>query len=722
MTLDIESFSRVDLKKAGLYRYAEDESTDLLCVCWAFDDGPVSAWVPSADAEFMAALQDIDGERFHGPVTPEALLDAVLGRNQPEPPKIHSWNSAFERRVLAGPAGKRYGFPELEISQTRCSMARSRYCSLPGSLEDAANELNTSVKKRVEGLNAMRYLCKPRADGTRPTIVEERERFLALVPYCADDVRAERCVDDVLPEMSPKEQRVWELDQAINDRGVQVDLGALADLEHLIDEYKTQLAAKCRELTKSKTDPDGIGPTQYAQLAAWIRANGWPDLENLQADTVRRLVARPEVPANVKQVLLVYSTYGMKAVSKVSAMRKAVCKDGRIRGMFIYQAAGTGRWSAVLVQLHNMFRSVIPDPDAAIEACRARDLDWIRALYPGVDPMKVFASCMRGLLIAKEGHELVFPDFSGIESRWNAWMFGEEWKLDAYRQFDAGKGPKPYAVVYGRAFGVDPAAVTKSQMLIGKVLDLSMGYQGGVGAFRKMAKTYGLNLADLIPVWPTLSRELRAAAEEHYEDPIYAAKSTQLPPEVWKVCDALKLAWREAHPKIVKGWQALDEAACGAVANPGKIYDVAQKRLMFKVEGEFLIARLPSGRKMRYFKPRIAAGGEILSNQKRANAGDLLYEGVDTETRKWGLTSTYGGKNCENETQGGCRDLLADAMLDFAAEALPIVMHVHDEPVLEVPIGTLTDERVARIMCKPKAWAEGFPLAIEGHRGKRYRK
>ena len=701
LTLDIETYSKINLKSAGLYRYAEDESTDLLCVCWEFEGAPVDFWVPSADSAFCAEvlrLMPPNSKPHWGPEVPDELYGHIASGGI-----IHSWNAAFERAVLNGPAGKRYGFPELKISQLRCSMARSRYCSLPGRLEDAANELDTPVKKRTAGLNAMRYLCKPRADGTRPTIVEERERFLALVPYCADDVRAERCVDDVLPEMSAKEQRVWELDQAINDRGVAVDLAAIDDLEYLIKEYKEQLAEECKKRT-------GFGPTQRAQIAEWIRKNGWPQLEDLQAPTVALLVANPAVPDKVKSVLRIYSTYGMKAVSKIAAMKKAVCKDGRIRGMFLYQAAGTGRWSAVLVQLHNMFRSVIDDPETAIDAAKARDLQWIRDLYPGIDPMKVFASCMRGLLIAKEGHELVFPDFSGIESRWNAWMFGEEWKLNAYRDFDAGRGHKPYAVVYGRCFGVDPAAVTKPQMLIGKVLDLSMGYQGGVGAFVKMAKTYRLNLADLIPVWPTLSPGLRRAAEEHYDDPIYKAKSTKLAPEVWKVCEALKLAWREGHPKIVAGWRHLEDASLAAVRNPGTTHSVANGRVKYRTEGQFLVMTLPSGRDVRYFKPYIDEEGK------------LHYRGVDTETRVFGDTHTYGGKQCENETQAGCRDMLVAAMMRFDMLKAPIVMHVHDEPVLEYYEGILSDQSIEQVMCKVPSWTPGFPIAIEGHRAKRYRK
>jgi DNA polymerase len=692
-TVDIESFSRVNLKKAGLYRYAEDPSTDLLCVCWAHHNESVEAWVPSADKAFAEELQAGCAGLFPmvntGPTPPASLLRALKN--------FTAWNAAFERSVLNGPAGQRYGIPHIEIEHTRCSMARSRHASMPGKLEDAARVLNTPVQKRVSGLNAMRYLCKPRSDGTRPTIVEERARFLALVPYCADDVRAEQCVDAVLPEMSPKELRVYQLDQRINDRGVRVDLGAVADFEALIAEYKTYLKERCRDIA-------GCSPTQTAVLAKYIRENGYPELENLQADTVRKVVLDPAAPDSVKEVLRLYSTHNMKAVAKYPAMREAVCRDGRIRGMLQYHAAGTGRWSSFIVQIHNLFRPVIGDPEVAVDAAKARDLDWIRAMYPGVDPMKVFASCVRSCLVADEGKELVFPDFSGIESRWCAWMFGEQWKLDAFAT-----GRDTYVEAYARSFNVPSTSVGYWERLIGKVLELSMQYQGGVGAFIKMAANYKLDLSRIVGAFEHLPEGIRMAASDGYDFAPEKGRGYGLDKEVWLAAEGLKLAWRAAHPKIVWGWKNLNDAAQNAVANPGQIYAVCGKRLQFKVEGRWLIMRLPSGRKTRYFEPRLE--------------GDrLVYEGVDTVTRMWGKTSTYGGKLCENQAQAGCRDLLADAMLNFDSASVPIVMHVHDEPVFEAPIGTLPDDYVDGMMTLAPGWAHGFPLAIEGHRGKRYRK
>ena len=696
LTLDIETFSRVTLKTAGLYRYAEDESTDLLCVCWAFDDGPVSAWIPSADMTFILELQGF-GSLYAGPELPKELRMSFERGDE-----IHAWNAAFERRVLNGPAGQRYGFPHIEIEQTRCSMARSRHASMPGSLEEAANVLNAAVKKRSSGINAMRYLCKPRADGTRPTIADERDRFLQLIPYCADDVRAERAVDSLLPELSPKELRVYHLDQRINDRGVRADLSAVDDFEVLISAYKKQLKEKCLEKT-------GISPSRPGPLADWIRAHGCPNLDNLQADTVRKVVADPSVGEDAKFILKLYGTYNMKAVAKFPAIRQAVCKDGRLRGMLQYHAAATGRWSSYVVQIHNLFRSVIDDPENAIEAAKSWDLEWIRNLYPGVDPMKVFASCVRGMLIADEGKEFVFPDFSGVEARWNAWMFNEEWKLEAYRAYDRGEGPDLYVVAYARAFGVDVGAVSKAQRQIGKALELSMGYQGGVGAFVKMANTYRVDLNDVVNAKIPAAVRDEAAANYEFMMSKNPSRRGNLTPEVWCACEGLKILWRRAHPRIEFGWKQLEDAAANAVVNPGEVYKVAGGRVMFKVEGQFLVMRLPSGRKTRYFQPRL-------------KDGKLFYQGVDTVTRQWGNTSTYGGKLCENETQAGCRDLLVEALFAFEEAGHPVVAHVHDEPVMEVPIGSLPDDEVTRIMCRVPKWAEGFPLAIEGHRGKRYRK
>lgn len=719
-TLDIETFSRADLKKAGMAKYAEDESTDVLCACWAFGDGPVDAWIPSGDEAFVAALRALndsalkDAKIFIGPDVPDELWGHIGSGGE-----THAWNAAFERSVLNGPAGTRYGVPKIQIEQTRCSMANSRVHGLPGALEDAANAVRAPVRKRIAGVNAMRYLCKPRKNGTRPLLTEERERFLQLVPYCADDVRAERAVDAIVPQMSAAEQQIYVMDQEMNDRGWLADLEMCDDMEVLVAAYKKQLEAMCRTLT-------GIKPSRAGPLADWIRNHGYPQLENLQADTVRKILLKDDCPADVKTVLKIYSTFGMKAVAKYPAIRKAACRDARLRHLFMFFGAGTGRWSSVIVQLQNLFRPVIDDPDTAIAIAAEWCLEYLRMMYPGTDPMKVIASCVRGALIAAPGKELVFPDYAGVEARWNAWMFNEQWKLDAFKRQDAGTGPSSYCVVYGQCYGVDPDFDTKTiegahWKQQGKVLDLSMGYEGGVGAFVKMAGTYRIDLRDMAHrTYPTLPRDI---LEESVEAHAYATEQGRLydlPEKIWITAEGLKRLWRRAHPRIVQGWKDLKRAAHNAVENPGIVYKIPNGKIMFKIEGDWLVMRLPSGRKMWYYRPQMYYPK---ATKRQPNPQPVLYYmGMNTVTRVWGRTSTYGGKVCENETQGGCRDLLVRAKLKLRAAGLPLIGSVHDEPVMETDIGQVTDDELTTMMCTGQTWDAGLPLAIEIHRGRRYRK
>jgi DNA polymerase bacteriophage-type len=630
--LDIESFSRCDLKKSGLAKYAEHESTDVLCACWAFDNGPVSAWIPQADQGFLDALQPLYnwGALYAGPAVPRELSDAILSRME-----THAWNAAFERLVLNGTAGQRYDFPKIETSQAYCSMVNARVHGLPGALEDAANAVNASVKKRINGVNSMRFLCRPKKNGERPMLINERERFLSLLPYCADDVAAERAVDNIVPRMSDAELRIYrELDQPMNDRGWKVDLESVDSMETLVHVYKKELEKRCRDIT-------GIKPSRAGPLADWIRQHGVPDLENLQADTVRKVLKREsDLPPETVKVLKIYSTFGMKAVAKYPAMRKAAGSGDRLRHLFGMYGAGTGRWTSYIVQLQNLFRPVINDPEMAIEIAREWDLEWLRANYPGVDPMKVIASCVRSCLVADEGKDLIFPDFSGVEARFNAWMFNETWKLSAYRDYDKGIGANLYCIVYGRCFGVDPTSPEGlAGKQIGKVLDLSMGYEGGVGAFVKMAGTYKIDLKDMAEkTYPTLPADVLEESVDAYHYAAEQGRLYELPEKIWITAEALKRLWRRAHPGITQGWVDLKQAAILAVENPGSVHKVAGGRIMYKVEGDFLICRLPSARRLYYYKPNVRTD--------KTGRQALHYLGMNTITRQWGPTSTYGGKQC----------------------------------------------------------------------------
>lgn len=692
-------------------------------------DGPVNLWVPyGVPREQVTRVRSKLKQNamfFQGTKDVPSPIISHLSRGG----KLIAHNAAFERKNLNGHAGSVVNFPKLKIEQTVCTMAKMRVHGLPGRLEDAAEALGVTPKDKA-GHADMLYLCKPRKDGTFCSIEEQPERFGNLFIYNVGDVIAESEADEIVPDLTPRLQRVYEMDQRINDRGWQVDVEALENVMFLIKQYKQELDARCRSLTITAEHTKGIGPTRAAELANWVRTHGFPELENLQAPTVLRAM-KLDLPDNIKAVLKVYSTYNMKAVSKFEAMRRSLCRDGRLHGMFIFYGANTGRWSSGIVQLQNLFRPVkeIGDPDVAIDVFKARDLEWVRTIYAGVDPMKVFASTVRGTLVAANGKDLLFPDYAGIESRWNAWMFNEEWKLNAFREYDNGVGANLYCVVYGRCFNVDPSSKEGAAgKQTGKVIDLSMGYEGGVGALKKMATAQGVDLKEMTEkVYPTLPEDVLDEALYSWEWAVQTGRTYDIPQKIWVTCDSLKRLWRRSHPNITQGWDDLRHSAILAVNNPGKIYGLRNKRVLFKVHTHqghsWLYMRLPSGRYVAYYKPfvKLAQTKEDKA-AKRPGKETLYYYGINTVTRQWGLTSTYGGKLCENETQAGCAELLMDAKLGLQDAGYPLIGSVHDEPVMEVDKGFGSLEYAGQIMCQLKDWARGLPVAIEGHRKHRYRK
>lgn len=762
--IDVETFSECDLKKCGTYKYAEHPSTELLCVAFEFKPGPVHLWVPRKDlpaelfVKLVARVQPLaTGSKIYVQLAvPEALREHVEARKP-----VHAFNAMFERIILNGVAGRKVGFPKLEINQTFCTAAKAAVAGLPRELGDAAEALGTHPKDEA-GRADMLALSKPRTGKERRWTPENApERFVNLYCYNMDDVRAEGGVDDAVPDLTERELETYRLDQRINDRGWAVDLEAVAAARFLRDQYREELAARCQELTADWLG-NGIRPTQHGKLGDWVRANGYPQLPNMQAETVREILKDPACPDICKEVLQIYSLYGMKAVSKYDSIMHMVCADGCLHGMFMYYGAGTGRWSSKGVQLHNLFRPVIEDTDTAVEAILMRSLDWLRFLYDDVDPMRVLASCIRGMLIARPGKKLVFPDFSGVEARGNAWLWDEDWKLKAFREYDAGTGPDLYKVAYARAFRVLIEAVTKAQRQIGKVMELALGYEGGVGAFIKMIAPYGIDLDDLAEqVYPLLPEDVLESAEWMWNK---FGKRSGLSRKVYIACDGLKQLWRLAHPKIKDGWKALKEAAVMAVKHKGKVFKCG--KVMFSVrqykKHEWLHLRLPSGRKLSYFKPRLeqtlkcnVCGNEHAFGELRTgdpcpekiagattpttrdmerystsctgqlqphNEGTVRYWGVDTDTRRWCETSSYGGKWDENIDQAFCRDLLVNALFDLEDAGYDPIGHVHDEPVTETDEDEGSLDEAGRIMCNQPSYADGMPIAIDGHVGKRYRK
>ena len=728
--LDIETGSRCNLKTEGLYRYAQHASTFVRVVCYAFDEEPGTIWVPldALPAEIFVKLR----------LRLKQNEELICSEQIPARVKMHiemggevrAHNAAFERNVLSGPAGKKIGFPEIKIMQTVCVMAKAAAHNMPEDLGDLCASLG-SYPKDEGGRNDMMYLSKPRQNGTFCSPFEEPDRFVRLYSYCMDDVYAERGADESLPDLSPSEQIYYWMDQRINDRGWLADVESVKNAHALALAYKAEIREEIVRLT-------GYTPGQTGKLAEWCRDEGYFTLPDLQAETVVTACEDPSCPPHVKRVLQLYSTHNMKAVSKFPAILRSKCDDDVLRGMFRYHAAGPGRWSSRIVQLHNLFRPKIKDQDTAIEAFRQRNLQFLRALYDGevdakgrpINPMVVLASCVRGMLTARPGKILIFPDFSGIEARFNAWAWNEEWKLLAYRAYDTivtddrghvvfdkkgepmRAGPDLYVLAYARAFGVAIEDVTKDMRQIGKVMELALGYEGGVGAFVTMVDTYGLDLEALAEAaYPTIPLDVMLEAADGWEWALKNKRSTHgLSKRTWMIIDALKRMWRRAHPRIVTGWKSLKECAENAVANPGQVFRFANGKGAFKVNDRWLYMRLPSGRNLAYYRPRLADDGTI------------RYMGTDTFTRRWGWTSSYGGKWDENFVQGGCACILREALLTGEEHGYTPIGHVHDEPVTEVDESFGSVDELGRLICAPRKWRETLPLAYEGHRAKRYRK
>lgn len=345
--------------------------------------------------------------------------------------------------------------------------------------------------------------------------------------------------------------------------------------------------------------------------------------------------------------------------------------------------------------------------DFGVKTLKDGDADFY---FPNV--MKLLSSCVRGVLIPSEGMELAVADLAAIEGRFTAWLSGEEWALEAYRDFDKGVGSDMYVVTYASAFKIDAADVTKAQRQIGKVLNLFLGYAGGVGAFVTGALGYGFDLEELAKEnWDTLPDEQVREANSFHAYVIKRKMPTfGLSKEAFITCDVLKRLWRESNPNIASMWTRLEEAIRMAISNPGEVFEVGEFIKVLRNKN-WLRIRLPSGRSLCYANPRLSERGEI------------SYMGLNNYTRKWQRLKGYGGLFLENCAQAGSRDILYGAMPRAEAAGFQIVLHVHDELVTEFdPRTELTLDNLCEILAAPVQWAPGLPLSAAGFQSTRYRK
>lgn len=648
LSIDIETYSSNDISGCGVYKYAEAEDFAILLFAYSCDYGPVEI------------IDLASGEKL-----PDHIYKALSD------PKIlkTAFNATFERICLS----KYFGL-YLTSDQWECTMVRSAMLGLPLSLAAVGKVLNLEDQKMDEGKALIRYFsvpCKPtKTNGIRIRNLPEHapDKWDVFKKYCKRDVEVENAIRQKTAafRILPAEKELYDIDQRINDRGVMLDMQMVNNAIRMSLIYSGRLTAEAAELT-------GLdNPNSVAQLKGWLEQETGNEVKSLNKKDIPDIIKSADAE-HVQRLLSIRQELGKTSVKKYEAMSKAVCEDDRVRGLLqFYGASRTGRWAGRLVQVQNLPQNHIEDLDFARSLVFRGDLDMLELCYGNVPD--TLSQLIRTAFIAKPGHTFIVSDFSAIEARVIAWLAGEAWRLDVFRTHG-----KIYEASASMMFHVPVESITKTdpRRQKGKIAELALGYQGGVGAMK------------------TMGGEKMGLSEDEMKE--------------------IVTHWRSANPAIVGLWDEVQAAAMQAIS--GRDASI-RKGVKFRTELGALTIELPSGRKLFYPRARIESREKFGRKSKT-----IIYEGQNQTTKKWEDLETYGGKLVENIVQGIARDCLAVTMVRLEKMAYPIVFHVHDEVILEVPDdGSKTLAEVCEVFKKPIVWAEGLPLKGDGYVTNYYKK
>lgn len=625
----------------------------------------VYRYVESPDFEILLFAYSVDGGSVQqidlacGEKIPSEILSAL------EDETVTKWvfNANFERICLS----RFLGYPTgdyLEPDSWKCSMVWAAYMGLPLSLEGVGAVLGLEKQKLTEGKDLIKYFCQPcaptKSNGQRTRNLPEHapDKWLAFKRYNIRDVETEMSIQARLSKY-PVPDSVWEeyhLDQEINDRGVGLDMELVRQAIQMDGRSRSELTQAMKELTSLDN------PNSVQQMKQWLADNG-VETDTLGKKAVAKLLKT--APPQLQKVLTLRQQLAKSSVKKYQAMETAVCADGRARGMFqFYGANRTGRWAGRIIQMQNLPQNHLDDLSEARGLVRCGDFDALEMLYEDVPD--TLSQLIRTAFVPQENRKFIVADFSAIEARVIAWLAGEKWRQDVFAE-----GKDIYCASASQMFGVpvEKHGVNGHLRQKGKIAELALGYGGSVGALKAMgALEMGLQ-----------------------ED--------ELP--------ALVSAWRQANPKIVQFWWAVDRAVMDAVTRKTT---TKTHGIIFSTRNGMLFITLPSGRSLAYVKPKIG--------ENRFGGDCITYEGVGG-TKKWEQLDSYGPKFVENIVQATSRDILCYAMQTL--RCCSIVMHIHDEVVIEAD-RRMSLQAVCDQMGRTPPWAKGLQLRADGYETDFYKK
>jgi len=636
--LDFETRSACDLKVAGVYNYAQDASTEVLCMSWAFDDEPVQTWVPFSTDEdgcvqntpFPVQVKDYKGV-------------------------IYAHNAAFERLIFWYVLQINF-----DLTQFYCTATQARANCAPGSLEDVGRFAGASMKKDHRGSQLIRLLCIP-------PFRNDPELMAEMVAYCEQDVRAMRSISKALRPLSEEELLDYHVNERINDRGVLVDVplckaavkyasDELVEIEQIVAEVTEGAITSVRSPKMRQWVIERVGPQALKLMETFKDGEMKYSIDKTVRANLLAMENPDEVPPAVAEVIQCADDLWASSVAKFSRLAGlADEEDARVRGAFVFAGgSATGRASSYGAQVHNFTRKCAEEPEAVRNA-------MVRghAIVPtyGKRVTDVLKGMLRPALIPAPGKSLVVADWAAIEARANPWLSGRgDDKLAIFA-----KGEDVYKVNAAATFGVAVADVTKDQRQIGKVQELACGFAGGVGAFAAMGRAYGVQLTEF---------------------------------ESKRMVDA----WRRANPWSVPYWQNLEEAYTRAMRNKGHEFSVGRVTYLF--DGQHLWYALPSARVLCYPFAKLDADGVSYAKAAWKPAADA---------KEWPRARLWKGLACENITQATANDLLRHTLRQLD----DVVLHVHDEVVIETDRPEEMAVRLKEVMCTPPEWAKGLPLDAE---------